>query len=238
MLTPEQIAEAKAAEAAKADAAAKEAAAKKETKKDDKEETEEEDEGDDAKTEKVDKAYVAKLKQENKERRLENKSIKEKLDKFEKAFSVANGKDTPDPVAEAKKQGDAKMKRALLRSELASVARDAHDPAMLFKAAPELFADIDVDLDTEMVDKDALEAAVAAAREKHPFLFAVKGETEDRTHVKTGALPPDRGTPKTGKNFFGEWRGLIKQNRPQEARAYYVKHRAEILAQQKMDPKL
>lgn len=200
-------------------------------------ETDKEEEGQDEEPAKKSAEYLEKLKEENVKRRQENKALKEKLERQEKALAILQGKDKPDldPLEAAKSAADAKLRNAILKGELAVVARDAHDPSDLMQLGSKLLKDVEVDVDTESVDRDQLEAAVAKLRKQKPFLFKTSVVDPDtNSEKKKGApLPKDGGQPTGGKNFLAQWKQLKEQGRTAEAQEYYKKNRAEIMAQMK-----
>lgn len=219
--------EEKAAAAKAAAEAAKKAAESKSTEPEDDETEKPEDE---PKT--YDAAYVKKLKDENAKRRVQAKELTEKQSRLEKALAVLQGKDAPElePIERAKQQSDSRMRNAFLKAELASVARDAHDPATLFQVRGELFKSVTVDLETEQVDAEELSEAVEKLRKSKPFLF--KASTTDETKPKNGSpLPKDRGTPKDGNTELVTWQTLKKAGRVKEAQEYYQKN-GEIIRRQ------
>ena len=181
--------------------------------------------------------YAEKLKEENIKRRQENKALKEKLERQEKALAILQGKDKPDldPLEQAKAIADAKLRNAILKGELAVVARDAHDPSDLMQLGAKLLKDVEVDVDSESVDRDQLEAAVAKLRKQKPFLFKTAVvDTDTNSEKKKGQpLPKDGGQPVNGKNHVAQWKQLKDQGRNAEAQEYYKKNRAEIMAQMK-----
>lgn len=177
------------------------------------------------------------LKDEAIQRRKENKALKEKLERQERALAILQGKEKPDldPVEQAKAAQESKLRNALLRAELASVARDAHDPSVLMALDAKLFKDVTVDLDNETVDREELEASVNKLRQTRPYLFKSAELPKDKD--KTAPLPKDGGQPTNGKNHMAIWKQLKDQGRTAEAAGYYQKNRAEIMAQMNQNQK-
>lgn len=194
------------------------------------------DEGDEDGSDAGDEA-LKKLRAENAKRRVENKELKGRLERFEKAFQLITGKE-PDAAAEAaqkvKADADLKMSRSIIRSELAVVARDAHDPKALLKMHPEEFKDITVDIDEESCDRDALNEAVARVKKKSPWLFSATPAAGQSEKDKKAKPPPDgSGAPSAGGSHRKKWKELQEQGRHHEANEYYKKNRVEILAELK-----
>lgn len=246
MTEAEKAAEVKAA--ADKLAAEKKTGSKEETKEeDDVEGEEDDDEGGDS------KAEISRLKTESKKHRLAAKTAKAELaaanaekDRVIAALGNKGEQNKPDPVAEIKKSSDAKMRNAFLKAAVAAnVGADAHDPAAVYLLASKKLGDVEVDLDTEEVDGDALSEVLDEMREKQPFLFkkaeAAEGGEEKKpttNKVRTGKLPPDAGHGTRGANHYQQYQQLVQQNRAGEAQAYYQANRAAILVQMKADPKL
>lgn len=195
-------------------------------------ESDDSDDGKSGKTE-VDAAFLKKLKDENAQRRRENKELREKLKAKEKPEDDPNAKARADFEA----QTSAKMRNALLRSELAEAAKDVHSVSVLLRADPKLFADVDVDVDSESVDRDSLEDALKKARKLYPFMFSAKDEKGAKTktpdETKPGTKPLDTGRSSGGDNHYTKWKSLNESDK-KAATAYYAAHKAEILAQMKM----
>jgi hypothetical protein len=177
----------------------------------------------------VDAAYVEKLKAENAERRVENKKLKQEQERIGKALAMLQGKEAPDldPIEQAKKATDSKLRNAMMKGELANRAKDAHDAGALMKMHPEAFKDVTVDLEGETVDSDELDAAIAKVRKQSPYLFRGDGKTT----TKGAPLPKDGGQPSGGENHHAAWKQLKEQGRDAEAQEFYSKHRASIMAQ-------
>lgn len=227
--------EEKKAEAAKVEAEKKAAEAKvAEAGKKEDDEAEDDDE-----TPSDPKAHIAKLNAENTKRRqnekalkAENAKLREDQSRKDKALEILTGKKVGevDPLEKAKADSDLRQARLLIRADLAVVARDAHDPSMLYKAFPEKFKDVKVDLENDSVDRDSLKEAVADIRKENPFLFMKKGET------KPGTAPfenPDKGQGGGGGNHFAAWQQLKKAGDSKGAQEYYNKNKTLILAQMK-----
>ncbi len=240
-LTAEQKAEQEAKTKAGVDAAAKKAAeaAKAKEGKGDGEGEEGDDEGDDE-PEEVDveklKAQNKKLREENAKRRVATKKVEEENQRQKKALGILQGKEVGevDPLEAAQKAADAKLRRATLKGALASVAKDAHDPLLLLSAYPSHFEGVEVDLENESVDEDALEEAVAALRKKKPFLFGAGAADETKVDDKKTKFVklPKGGPPKVGTDHMATWRQL-KETDPRGAQEYYKKNLEAIRAQQK-----
>ncbi len=178
------------------------------------------------------------LKEENIQRRLENKKLKAELDSLKKK----SGKAEAETIEGVKSASEKKIRTALIRAEVASVASDAQDHGLLLSALGSL-EDLDVDTDEGSVDRETLEEKVAALREKKPFLFKAKGksaaaegdeaeEEVDPKSVKSIKLNPDKnGQPKGGKSHYAVYKTLKTQGRHKEAQEYYNKHHKLINSQ-------
>lgn len=183
-----------------------------------------------------------KSRDESIKRRQDLKKTKAENDRLQKGLAIIQGKKEGDidPVEKAQTESKAKVSRAILRSEIANHAKDAHDPKMLLQVAPDVFADIDVDVDTETVDEDALKTAIDALRTAKPFLFQTKGEGDDdgKGKGKNIVKMPPGGPAANGKNAFATWKQLQSQGRSNEAAAYYIKHHKQIKEVIKANPSL
>lgn len=226
-LTPEQ----QAAEALKAAAEKKAADTQKATDEtpDDSKETDPEEKLDAAKLQ----AENKKLREENAKRRIEAKTTKETLDRQSKALAILQGKDEPDvaPLEKAKADADRKMRNALLKGELASVAKDAHDIADVFAIGSSLFKEVAVDVENETVDREALKEAVDGLRKSKPFLFESSEENPTIVSPKGPPLPKDRAAPKGGTSEKAQWNALKAAGRNAEANEFYAKHKDTIRRQ-------
>lgn len=173
------------------------------------------------------KARNKALQEENTKRRLENKKLKEGAPKEDKK------KPQEETIESVREAANKRLKSALIRSELASVASDAHDHDLLRKALGKDLDDVDVDLDDESVDRNALEELVVKIREKKPFLFkaAAKEGGEGETKKNGAPLPRDNGRPVGSKTEAAHWKLLKQQGRHEEARAYYNTNRLAIMSQ-------
>lgn len=231
--------EAEKAEAAKVEAAKKEEAESKAkvTKGAKSEETEvdEEEEPEEESNETLEslKAHNAKLKEENKKRRLDGKTLKAEMEKRDKALAALGlGKkegEQEDPLERAKKESDLKMARTLMKAEFMSLAKDAHDPMMVFKAHYDSLKDIEVDLDNETVDVEALTERIGEIRKKSPFLFqSSEGAEEQKTVIKKN---PDKVRQGGGGSEYKEWQKLVQSGDKRGAQAYYGKNKDKILLQ-------
>ena len=207
--------------------------------------SDDDDEGGDDKPDEKDKApdaaYVKELKEEAKQRRLENKKLKAdnsktkaELERYKKGLAIIQGKEAPelDPVEETKKQGDTKLRNAMLKAELASRATDANDVALLFSGFKSRFDAVEVDVDAETVDGDAVDEILKDLRKEKPFLFRGADADEGATKKKGGSLSPDGpGRPTKAGAEYATWKQMQSQNRPlSEIQAYYNKNRVAILA--------
>lgn len=231
-----QEADEKAAAAAKA----KEAEAEEGDEKDDEEEPEEEDEtGDDPVKLKAAlakaKTREEKTRKEAIDRRKKNKELVERNERLERGLAIIQGKKEADidPVEKAQNEAKLKMSRAILRSEIAASAQDAHDPKLLLQVAPEIFKDIEVDLDGETVDAEQLTEALDGLRKSKSFLFKPAEELQDGDPLekKKGVKPPPKGgqPPKGGgSNVFAQWKALQNAGRKHEADAFYIKNHKEL----------
>lgn len=184
------------------------------------------------------KAEIKKLRAENAKRRLNQKETGAKMKaltedqaKKDKALAILQGKEVADidPLVKAKEVSDGKMRSALIRASLASQARDAHDPAMLYQVNPKAFAEVEVDLDTESVDEEQLDAVVSKMRKAKPFLFTPPEGKEK----PNGRLPPDgKGAqPVKGQNERAIWNKLNEEGKTKEATEFYAKNKTLILQQ-------
>lgn len=231
-----------AEEQAAADLLAKENAQKEKDTKDKKSEGGGTEEGDDEESEEADsddvkvlKAQNEKLKKENAKRRVSERDTKAQIERQNKALAILQGKDvgTVDPIEKAQTESKLKMSRALIKAELSTVARDAHNPGKLFAAFSDKFKDIEVDLDAETVDTDALKEAVDSIREENPWMFQSKESESSKPAIdpKTGKRAPDKGTPAAGKSHKAEWNRLKQAGLTAEAAKYYKENRLLILTQ-------
>lgn len=181
--------------------------------------------------------HIKKLKDENVQRRQENKELKEKLARMEKGLAILQGKEKPDldPVEEAKKAADAKMRRLVLKAEVSALASDAHDPASLTTAFASAFKDVEFDADSESVDSEQVKAAVEGLRKTKPYLFRTgsNGGGGGKEVKLGGTLPPDVANGGQGTNngsMVAQWNQLKAQGRHEEAQAFYAKNRPAIIA--------
>lgn len=225
----------KAAEAAKAEETRKAAAAEAAKKL-----AEEDDEEDDGSEEVTPEAFkkmkeqLSKVKGEAKERRLENKKLKDDADKrAQEALDVLTGKrkgGEDDPLAKVKKDADEKMSRTLLRAEFMALAKDAHDPSMTFKAFASEMTDVEVDLENESVDVDALKGKLDEFRKRSPFLFQSQSDLQDETKpIKRN--PDGSGRASGGGSEYKQWQALQQSGNRREAQEFYNKNRVKILTQ-------
>lgn len=225
------------AAAAKAEAEKKAAIKSKETietvETDDEEEDTDENEAEDDKGETLEslKARLKKVNESDKKRRLKNKELELELAKHQKLS------DQEQAVQKAQKEANAKNARILLKGELASVAKDVHDPAALFRAFGDRFSDIDVDLENETVDRDALKEKLEDIRKEAPYFFK-SDKTEplddDEGDGKTKVIikkNPDKGRQGGGGSEYKEWMKLKESGAKKEAQAFYAKNRDKILMQ-------
>lgn len=183
---------------------------------------------------------IKELNEESKKHRLENKELKEKLTKFEKALAMLSGKDgsdAPDPTALEKQKADARARNLLLKAEFTSIAakEGVRDASLAFKAFASELSDVTVDLDKETVDTKALTEKVQALKKSHDFMFAGpnKGGT-DGDHAPVDP-PPDRGgQPAPGaKQHYEQWQQMLQKagtnpSLRREAAAYYQQHQKDI----------
>lgn len=220
--------EKKALEAAKAEAAKKEAvdlAAKKAAEDKTKEKGKEDPDDDEKDT----AGHIKKLKDEAAARRLENKDLKAKVEKFEKALGVITGKTegNADPIEAQKKASDTKLRNAMLRAAVASAAKDAHDSKLVFSVTD--LSKIDVDLENETWDDDAVIEAVSKVRKDKAFLFSTTVADPKKTKVGGKPAPDGSGQPSNGVNHREVWNQLKAQGRTAEAQEYWVKNNKEIM---------
>lgn len=225
--------EAEKAAAAKAEAEKKEADSKEtkttESETDDEVDADEEPEEENETVEQL-KARLKKVNESDKKRRLKNKELEAELAKHQKLS------DQEQAVAKAKKEADAKNARILLKGELASVAKDVHDPQALFRAFGDKFKDIDVDLDAETVDRDALKSVLDDIREEAPYFFKgsknepLEEEGDDKTKVII-KKNPDKGRQGGGGSEYKEWVKMKESGDKKGAQAFYAKNRDKILLQ-------
>jgi hypothetical protein len=193
------------------------------------------------------------LKKESIAHRRENKELKDRIAKIEQGLGLISGKapdKAADELAAAKKDGEDRAKRSLLIAEIASTAPDAHNAKVLFRTAPELFGAVEVDLSTDSVDEDQLDAALKAARKKHPYLF--KGEAAPApakdpkapggaappkvqgTLPRVGAPAPDgSGSPGADGSLREQYQALMDAGKVGEAQKFYKENRAGIMAELK-----
>jgi hypothetical protein len=225
----------------------KDAEGDEEEGEDEVDEEKEEDLGDDvAKLKaslKAEREKAKKARQESIERRKKNKALADENERYKKGLAIIQGKDKPDldPLEAAKKETEGKMRRAILKGELAVVAKDAHNPTELLALAPKAFADIEVDLENEVVDADALKEVVDGIRKEKPYLFASKDDEDDGLDMKDKSKPvkPPRGGPPTkGTKHVAQWKQLKAQGRQREAQEYAVKYNKEIQAEIAANPSL
>lgn len=169
------------------------------------------------------------LKAENTQRRLKNRELRAAVEEKKN-----KGKGEQETIESLKAAHNAKLRNTMLRAELASVASDANDHQLLFTALGKDLDDVDVDVESDDVDRPELERLVEKMREKKPFLFKAKEAAgEERSFKKGSPLPKDgNGRPKGGKNELAVWKQLKDAGRGSEAQEYYNKNRAAILAQQ------
>lgn len=203
------------------------------------EDEEEEEPSEDPKVIKL-QSQLKKAREDAAKHRISVRELKEKQEKTDKALAALNGKEEKtDPLEELKRSSEAKLKRSLLKGELAVVAKDAHNPGLLMSAFSKNFEDVEVDVEGETVDTESLTEKVQELRESHPYLFKKEEvdeeveleEKKDEKKKKGGTLPPDRGgKPKGGTNHKDIWQNLIKQGKKPEAQAYYREHKSDILA--------
>lgn len=224
-----------AAKAAADKKATEEAAKKTEEKKDDEGGEEEDDE------EEQGSAEVKKLKAENAKRRIENKKASEEREALKaenarlKAALTGEKEVKVDPVEELKKETDRKLRNALLKGAVASVAKDAFDSSLLLSVAPGLFKDVEVDVENESVDEEQLSEALTTLRKSKPFLFETPESGKPTEKGKPVKRPPENGKPANGDNHLAQWRQLQSSNAKGDASDYYVKHNKEIKEQLKLE---
>ncbi len=186
------------------------------------------------------KAQIAKLNAENTKRRLnekalkaENLKLKEDQARKDKALEILTGKKVAgdiDPIEKANQENNARQKRLLIRAELGTVAKDAHDPGTLYKLFPEKFKDFDVDLETDTVNRDDLKEIVQSIRKENPYLFMAK-KAAVAAKVEGGALNVDGGAASGGGNHRAQWNALKASGDKKAAQEYYNKNSKLILAQ-------
>lgn len=229
-----------------ADEAARAAAAKKaEDEKSGKEPD------DDPEDKPVTREQHKKVKDEAIQNRRENKDLRARLDRYEKALGLISGKEpdkAADELAAVRQDGDNRAKKMLLIAELASAAPDAHNAKVLFNTAPDLFGAVEVDLKTDTVDEEMLAGALKAARKRYPFLFketptaAPKAPAGAPAPKGPGALPSPRtgapapdgsGSPGADGTLRQQWQALNDAGRATEAAAFYKANRAGIMGELK-----
>ena len=185
---------------------------------------------------------IKELNEESKKHRLRAKELEEENSRYKKAFEIINGKgnEQPDPVKLEKENADKRIRDAYLKAAFVGVAaKDMHDADFAFDAIKKELGDVEVDLDSGMVNKEALNTKVAELKKSKPFLFieATFGETPTaRPAVATQPAPKGRpdgnGIPNNG-NPYQVWQELKKSGRTAEAQSYWNQNRAAIMANMK-----
>lgn len=180
------------------------------------------------------KAQIKKLRDENAKKRVSEKAAKEENERYKKALKALGvkgeeGGDELSPIEKSKLESEAKVKRAMIKAELAVVARDAHNPNVLLQSFPSKFKDIEVDVDGESVDSEALKEAVESIRKDNPWMFQPKEGT--KAAVTPGKKAPDNGRPTGGVDHKAEWQRLKQGGQNAAAAKYYAEHKAMILSQ-------
>lgn len=254
MTEAEKAAAAKAEAEAKAKAKAEADAKKAEEEQADDEEDPPDDEGESSKkSETISRSefesFKKKANKEAEKHRLAAKAKAEELEGYKATIAAALGLKPGDgakgassgEVEAAKKAADARVKNAILKSEVVSRAArsGAADAADVFSLMRTELADLEVDLENESVDGEALDEKIAEFKKRKPHLFSSSSSSEgDEKDGETGAekkkpakMPDGNGRPPArGGTAYQQWQTLVKGGRQQEANQFYAKNKKDIAA--------
>lgn len=177
---------------------------------------------------------IADLNKENETRRKNEKELKAKVDRLDKAFAILSGKDgeTPDPAKLEKEQTDARIRDAYLKAAFVGQAREMHDADFAFDAVRADLSEVSVDVKTGKVDTAAIKTKLEEMKKSRPFLFVIKQQgSEGNTNEKKPDGHPDGNGQAKGGNPYKTWLDMSKTpGREAEANEYYQKNRAAIYA--------
>lgn len=178
-------------------------------------------------------ANLKKARAENAKRRVKEKETQEENDRLKKALGILQGKKEGDidPLEKAKAETDGKLRRSILKGSVAILGKDAHNPGMLLSAFQSKFKDVEVDIDTEEVDEDAVKEVIAGIKKENPWMFQSAEGDKGAEKNKGGKRAPDSGRPIGGVDHKAEWNKLKSENRHKEAQKYYAENKAAILSQ-------
>lgn len=167
---------------------------------------------------------------EAKKFRLEGKTSKEKADRLEKAWKIANGEDPDkvDPDKLEKQRTDGKMRKLLLKSSFVSVAAaEMHDADHSFDAVLEELGDVEVDIENGKVDKKKIKDKLDELKKARPYLFRTKSDLKETKPDPKGQK--EDGMPTDGENPHTKWQNLWRKDR-KAATKYYQENKEAIIA--------
>lgn len=176
------------------------------------------------------KAKLKAANEEAKKFRQEGKTAKEKAERLEKAWKIANGEDPDkvDPEKLEKQKSDGKMRKLMLKSAFVSVAAsDMHDAEHSFDSVMDELTDVEVDLESGKVDRSKIKDKLADLKKARPYLFRAESDLKDKKKDPKGQK--EDGQPTDGENPFTKWQNLFKKDKA-AATKFYQENKAAITA--------
>lgn len=180
-----------------------------------------------------------KLNKEAEKHRLRAKELEDSFEKFKSTIAEGLGFKKPEQTVEAvqaaRAAADAKVRRLMLKSEFVAVgAKDMHDASFAFEALASQFADVKVDVENGIVDRDSLVEKLKEVRKTHAFLFVPVTKPgaagAGGTPPAATTTPPDGSGQAASGNSYEKWVQLKKGSSAGEAQAFFNANRAAIYA--------